>query len=78
MAGTLLTLLFLDRSSCVHATSVPGTVPFTAGDFIDRAGLGGNRNMPDVDDLEPEFEVEGAAEVEEEVEDLPEGEVLTP
>jgi hypothetical protein len=41
VAGTLLTLLHLDRTSYVHARPVwkPSTTPFTVGHFLQRAGV---------------------------------------
>ena len=41
VAGTLLTLLFLDPTSYVHASPrwTPSTTPFTVGHFLQRAGV---------------------------------------
>jgi hypothetical protein len=61
VAGTLLTLLSLDRTSYVHARPAwkPATVPFTIGDFLLRAGVVGIRAPePEPEPEEPEVEDE--------------------
>jgi hypothetical protein len=74
VAGTLLTLLFLDRTSYVHARPAwqPATVPFTVGDFLLRAGVirfpAPEPEEPEVGEPEveePEVEFDDELEVEE-------------
>jgi hypothetical protein len=63
VAGTLLTLLFLDRTSYVHVKPAwkPSTTPFTVGDFLVRAGVAGPPPAPEPPDVElPDVELPDA------------------